>query len=71
MEDLENSALEAIKHHIELLIDTKNILEQINKSKTKQLVNEDITREEYLEYKQKYEQDIERIKTLLNNPHNI
>ena len=97
MEELENSVLEAIKLHIELLIDTENILEQINKSKTKRLANEnisnikqakekeiekisnlkrclyedwkneDITREEYIEYKQKYEQDIERIKGIIVN----
>ena len=29
--------------------------------------NEDITREEYLEYKKKYEQDIERIKEIIVN----
>ena len=97
VEDLENSVLEAIKLHIELLIDTENILKQISKSKTKELAsknisnvkyakqkeiekisnlkrclyedwkNEDITREEYLQYKQKYEQDIERIKGVIDN----
>ena len=97
MEELENSVLEAIKLHIELLIDTETILEQINKSKTKKLAsanmesikitkekeierlnnlkrglyedwkNGDITREEYLEYKQKYEQDIERLKGIIVN----
>ena len=97
VENLENSVLEAIKLHIELLIDTENILKQISKSKTKELAsenisnikyakqreiekisnlkrclyedwkNEDITREEYLEYKQKYEQDIERIKGVIDN----
>ncbi|MBR2587677.1 MAG: recombinase family protein [Bacilli bacterium] len=97
VEELEKSVLETIKLHIELLIDTENILEQINKSKTKQLANEnisnikqakekeiekisnlkrclyedwkneDITREEYIEYKQKYEQDIERIKEIIEN----
>ncbi|MBQ9658356.1 MAG: recombinase family protein [Clostridia bacterium] len=97
IEELENSVLEAIKLHIELLIDTENILDQINKSKIKQLPNanmdsikqakekeierlnnlkrclyedwknEDITREEYLEYKQKYEQDIEKLKDIILN----
>ena len=97
IEELENSVLEAIKLHIELLIDTENILDQVNKSKTKQLPNanmdsikeakekeikrlgnlkkglyedwknEDITREEYLEYKQKYEQDIEKLKDIIVN----
>ena len=97
VEELEQSVLEIIKLHIELLIDTENILEQINKTKTKQLANEnilnikqakekeiekisnlkrclyedwkneDITREEYIEYKQKYEQDIKRIKGIIEN----
>lgn len=97
VEELENSVLEAIKLHIKLLIDTENILEQVGKSKTKQLANEniinikqakekeiekisnlkrclyedwkneDITREEYLEYKHKYEKDIERIKEIIEN----
>ena len=97
VEELENSVLEAIKLHIELLIDTETILEQINKSKTKKLANdnmekmaqakekeierlnnlrrglyedwknEDITREEYIEYKQKYEQDIQRLKGIIVN----
>lgn len=97
VEELENSVLEAIKLHIELLIDTETILEQINKSKTKKLAsanmesikmtkekeierlnnlkrglyedwkNGDITREEYLEYKQKYEQDIQRLKGIIVN----
>ena len=89
VEELENAVLEAIKLHIELLVDTEKLLEQINKSNTKKLANENmknikqakekeiekisnlkrclyedwkneyITKEEYLEYKQKYEQDIE------------
>ena len=97
VEELENSVLEAIKLHIELLIDTDNILELLNKSKKKILAdenvldikhskeieiekiinlkrclyedwkNEDITREEYLEYKQRYEQDIEKIKVIIDN----
>ena len=97
VEELENSVLEAIKLHIELLIDTENILEQLNNYKTKKLANEsildikqakekkilkinnlkrclyedwkneDITKEEYLEYKKKYEQDIERIKEIIEN----
>ena len=97
VEELEQSVLEAIKLHIELLIDTETILEQINKSKTKKLAsanmesikitkekeierlnnlkrglyedckNGDITREEYLEYKQKYEQDIQRLKEIIVN----
>ena len=97
VEELENSVLEAIKLHIELLIDTETILERVNKSQTKQLESAnmesvkqdkekeierlgslkrglyedwksgDITREEYLEYKQKYEQDIERLKGIIVN----
>ena len=97
VEELEQSVIETIKLHIELLIDTKNILEQINKFKTKQIANEnivnikqakkmeierlnnlkrclyedwkneDITREEYIEYKHKYEQNIEKIKGIIEN----
>ncbi len=97
VEELENSVLEAIKLHIDLLINTENILEQINKSETMHLANEnisnikkakekeiekirnlkrclyedwkneDITRDEYLEYKQKYEQDIEKIMNIILN----
>ena len=97
VEELENSVLEVIKLHIELLIDTENILEQVSNHKTKKFANEsildikqskekeilkinnlkrclyedwkneDITREEYLEYKKKYEQDIERIKNVISN----
>ena len=97
MEELENAVLEAIKLHIELLVDTEKLLEQINKSNTKKLANENmenikqakekeiekisnlkrclyedwkneyITKEEYLEYKRKYEQDIEKIKEIMVN----
>lgn len=97
VEELENAVLTAIKLHIELLIDTEKLLEQINKSNTKKLANENmdnikkakekeiekisnlkrclyedwkneyITKEEYLEYKQKYEQDIDRIKGIMAN----
>ncbi len=97
VEELENAVLEAIKLHIELLVDTEKLLEQINKSNTKKLTNENmknikqakekeiekisnlkrclyedwkneyITKEEYLEYKQKYEQDIEKIKEIMVN----
>ena len=59
VEELENSVLEAIKLHIELLIDTENILEQVNKSKTKQLANENI-----LNIKQAKEKEIEKISNL-------
>ena len=97
VEELENAVLEAIKLHIELLVDTEKLLEQINKSNTKKMTNENmknikqakekeiekisnlkrclyedwkneyITKEEYLEYKQKYEQDIEKIKEIMVN----
>ena len=97
VEELEASVLEAIKLHIELLIDTENILEQMNKLTVKQTdsenmesikqakekeikrlldlkrglyedwKNEYITKEEYIEYKQKYEEDIERIKIIIGN----
>ena len=59
VEELESGVLEAIKLHIELLIDTENILEQINKSKTKQLANENI-----LNIKQAKEKEIEKISNL-------
>lgn len=94
---LEKAVLEAIKLHIELFVDTEKILEQINKSNTRKLANENmenirqtkereierlnnlkrclyedwknkyITKEEYFEYKQKYEQDIDRIKKVMVN----
>ena len=97
MEELENAVLEAIKLHIQILVDTEKILEQMNHSRTKKIADEnmenmkqekekeihklrnlkrclyedwknnDITREEYLEYKEKYEQDIEKIKEMITN----
>jgi len=90
-EKLEKAVLEAINLHIDLLIDTEEIMQQINESsfqnvkneKIENMIiakqneiskiinfkrtlyedwkNEDITREEYLEYKYKYENDIERL----------
>ena len=92
VKNLEKAVLKAINLHIELLIDTEEIIKQINESiyintKSENIENmiivkqneisktlnfkrrlyedwknEDITREEYLEYKQKYENDIERLK---------
>ena len=89
---LEKAVIQAINLHIDLLIDTEEIIQQINESSfqntksenienmiiTKQneiskisnfkrtlyedWKNADITRDEYLEYKQKYENDIERLK---------
>ena len=97
VEELEKSVLEVIKLHIDLLIDTEKLLEQINKLVTQKLVNENtqiikqakkreiekinnlkrglyedwkndyITKEEYLEYKQKYEQDINKPKEIIIN----
>ena len=97
VEELEKAVLEAIKFHIDLLVDTEKLLEQINNSVTRKLVNENIkhikqvnekkveklnnlkrglyedwkngyiTKEEYVEYKQKYEQDIEKIKEIMAN----
>ena len=97
VEELEKAVLEAIKLHIELLVDTEKLLEQINTSNIKKMTNEnmenitkakekeieklnnlkrclyedwkneDITKEEYLDYKQKYEQDIEKIKEIIVN----
>lgn len=92
VENLEKAVLKAINLHIELLIDTEEIVKQINDSSFQNTKNEniqnmiiakqneiskisnfkmrlyedwkneDITRKEYLEYKQKYENDIERLK---------
>ncbi len=96
VENLENAVLEAIRFHIKL-VDTKNILEQIDKVSIKKLENDNvedikqkrekeiekisnlkmclyedwknnyITKEEYLQYKQKYEQDIEKLKEIMVN----
>ena len=92
VENLEKAVLKAINFHINLLIDTEEVVQQINESTYQNTKNEnienmiiakqneiskisnfkralyedwkneDITREEYLEYKQKYENDIERLK---------
>ena len=92
MENLEKAVLKAINLHIDLLIDTEEIVKQINDSSFQNTKNEniqnmiiakqneiskisnfkrtlyedwkseDITRAEYLEYKQKYENDIERLR---------
>ena len=92
VKNLEKAVLQAINLHIDLLINTEEIVKQINKSTYQNTKNEnienmiiskqneitrvsnfkrtlygdwksdDITREEYLEYKQKYENDIERLK---------
>lgn len=100
VENLELAVLQAINIHIDLLIDTEEIIDKVNKSeyqntkkenienmiKSKQneiskisnfkrtlyedWKNADITRDEYLEYKQKYEQDIERIKKIIINLQN-
>ena len=97
VEELEQAVLQAIKLHIELLVDIENLLEQIDKSNSKKLANENmqnikqdkkieieklnnlkrglyedwkneyITKEEYLEYKQKYEQDVEKVKAIIAN----
>ena len=99
VENLENAVLEAIRFHIKL-VDTKNILEQIDKVSIKKLENDNvedikqkrekeiekisnlkmclyedwknayITKEEYLQYKQKYEQDIDKLKQIINNLNN-
>lgn len=91
-EKLEKAVIQAINLHIDLLIDTEEIIKQINESGLQNIKNEkidnmiiakqndiskisnfkrtlyedwkneDITREEYLEYKHKYENDIERLK---------
>ena len=85
VENLEKAVLKAINLHIDLLVDTEEIINQVNncklintknenfenmiKTKQREIAktsnedwkNGDITREEYLEYKQKYENDIERL----------
>ncbi len=91
VEKLEKAVLQAINFHIDLLIDTDEIIKEIDESSFQNIKNqnienmiiakqteiskisnfkrtlyedwknEDITREEYLEYKQKYENDIERL----------
>ena len=97
MEELEKAVLESIKLHIKLLINTEQLLEQMEQSNTQKLANESIknikkvkeqdiekisnlkrglyedwkndyiTKDEYLEYKYKYEQDIEKIKRVMVN----
>lgn len=92
VENLEKAVLKAINLHIDLLIDTQEIVKQINDSSFQSTrnenieniiiakqneiskisnfkmrlyedwKNEDITRDEYLQYKQKYESDFERLK---------
>ena len=89
---LEKAVVQTINLHIDLLINTEEIIKQINQSSFQNLKNEnienmimtkqneiskisnfkrtlyedwkneDITRDEYLEYKQKYENDIEKLK---------
>ena len=97
VEELENAVLEAIKLHIDMFADIKQILGHINKSNVQKLSNNNIenikkqkkieidklnnlkrylyedwknkyiTKNEYLEYKQKYEYDINKIKKELIN----
>ena len=92
VENLSKAVLKAINIHIDFLIDTEEVVKQINDSsfqntKNKNIENMitvkrseifkisnfkrtlyedwksgDITKEEYVEYKQKYENDIERLK---------
>jgi len=92
VEELECAVLEAIKLHIDLIIDTEKLLDKVNKSNTKKLANQnlenmkldrereiarlsnlkrslyedwkegDLSKEEYIDYKQKYEQDIQKLK---------
>jgi len=91
VENLSKAVLQAINLHIDLLIDTEEIVKKINESKFQNVKNEnienmiiskqndiskisnfkrtlyedwkngDITREEYLEYKLKYENDIQKL----------
>lgn len=59
VEKLENVVLESIKLHIELLVDTEKLLEQINKSNTKKLANENMEN-----IKQAKEEEIEKLNNL-------
>ena len=91
VEKLEKAVWQAINFHIDLFVDTDEIVKEIDESCFQNIKNEnienmiiakqteiskisnfkrtlyedwkneDITREEYLEYKQKYENDIERL----------
>lgn len=97
VENLEKAVLEAIQLHIEVLVNTENLLEKIKKINIKKLANENIenikkskeieiekinnlkkclyedwkneyiTKKEYLDYKQKYEQDIDKVKETIVN----
>ena len=58
VENLENAVLEAIRFHIKL-VDTKNILEQIDKVSIKKLENDNVE-----DIKQKREKEIEKISNL-------
>ena len=96
VDNLENAVLQAINLHIDLLINTEEIVKQINESSLQNTKSEnmenmiiskqndilkisnfkralyedwkngDITRDEYLEYKQKYENDIERLRETID-----
>ena len=97
VEELEEAVLTAIRLQIKLLINTENILQEINKYNKKKIASnnietikkskeieiekinnlkkglyedwksEYISKEEYLEYKQTYEQDIKKIKQTITN----
>ena len=97
VEELEEAILEIIKLHISSLVDTKTLLNEINKFNIKKSTNENIenikqskekeikklndlkrhlyedwknayiTKDEYLEYKQRYEQDSKKIKEIIVN----
>ena len=97
VEELEEAILEIIKLHISSLVDTKTLLNEINKINIKKSTNENIenikqskekeikklndlkrhlyedwknayiTKDEYLEYKQRYEQDSKKIKEIIVN----
>lgn len=97
VENLEKCVLETVKLHIELFINTEEILKQFDQLNTERLVDKNtenikenkekeiekidnfkkglyedwksgyITKEEYLEYKEKYEHDIEKLKEIILN----
>lgn len=97
VEELEKAVLEAIKLHMELFVDTENLLNKISKQKSKKIIDENIKnikkdkeneiekiknlkrglyedwkngyikKEEFLEYRDKYEKDMDIAKKNIIN----
>ena len=59
VEELEKAVLEAIKLHMELFVDTENLLNKISKQKSKKIIDENIKN-----IKKDKENEIEKIKNL-------